>query len=224
MNECEMFYKNDDIYRNALMNRKIRLERMKVEEEKRQEVKAKLEGLQELESELSEYMSDLKMISETTDSVDRDFKKRRLSFVNGIITEALDEIFPQEGLQARLDCDFNRKTEAVLELKDKHGNLLDPDMCSGKLQQYLISFSAVAGIVEGLGIHNIYVDEAFGVASADILGDIGQIIKKHIDKGMQIVLVAQNPALYQDLPRKEIHLRKDPVLDSVAVEKELIYG
>lgn len=72
--------------------------------------------------------------------------------------------------------------------------------------QYLISVSAVAAITKSLGVHNIYIDEAFGVARVDHLDDLGELLQGFVDDGLQTVIVSQNPALYNNLSRHEIYL------------------
>jgi len=74
-----------------------------------------------------------------------------------------------------------------------------------------------------LGVNNLYVDEAFGVAAPEILGEIGQVIQHHVDNGMQIVIISQNPGLYQDLPRHEIRLKTNTATNEVIVESEIDY-
>ena len=74
-----------------------------------------------------------------------------------------------------------------------------------------------------MGITNLYVDEAFGVAAPDILGDLGQLLYEQVDDGMQVIIISQNPGLYQDIPRREIHLKRDSVTKSVSVIKQADY-
>ena len=81
----------------------------------------------------------------------------------------------------------------------------------------------MSGIVKGLGIKNLYVDEAFGVAAPEIMGEIGKVVQHSVDDDLQIIMIAQNPCVYQDLPRHEITLKKDPVTKSVHVVSEIDY-
>lgn len=198
-------------------------ERAKLNNEMREKLKIKYDSLNEILEELKVYYATLKKIAAAVDSEDRNYKNRRLGYLNNLITESLANIFPDKSLQASVECDFDRKNVVTLTLSDVYGNELDPDICSGKLQQYLISFASVAGIALGLGVNNLYVDEAFGVAAPEILGEIGQVIQHHVDNGMQIVIISQNPGLYQDLPRHEIRLKTNTATNEVIVESEIDY-
>ena len=85
MTEYEQYKANSHLYAKALMDRQLRLERMKVEEEQRQRLQQKLSDLLYLQGELTEYLQDIRVVLTTIDSVDRDFKSRRLAFVNGVV-------------------------------------------------------------------------------------------------------------------------------------------
>lgn len=214
---------DQDAFQRELYKRTAELERAKVNNERREQLLAEAAELDEFIKELTAYSYDLKRLLASLQTEDRAFKNRRIGYLNALITDSLAEIFPDDGLQAKLYCDFNRKSEVVLELYDHNGNVLIPEMCSGKLQQYLISFAAISGISKGLGVNNLYVDEAFGVAAPGILGEIGKVIQRRVEQGVQIVMIAQNPGLYQDLPRREITLQKDYATESVVVVSELDY-
>lgn len=206
-----------------LYNKVAEVERAKLSNAQRNKLLVKKRDLDLACEMMSKYLEDTKLLLAAIDTEDRAFKNRRLDFIDALVSDSLTQIFPQEELQAKLVCDFNRKNEAVLELRDKNGNIYEPDICSGKLQQYLISFAAVVGIVRGLGINSLFIDEAFGAAAVEILGDLGEMLKKQIDDGVQIILVAQNPGLYQDLPRHELQLIKNPTTKSVSVLSEMDY-
>lgn len=209
-----------DFFERKLYQKHAELERARVTNEMREKVESRKSEVEEVTLELEKYLFDLKRLRAVLETEDRDFKNRRLDYVDSLITDSLSAIFPDDGLKAKLHCEFNRKNGVDLELVDKYDNELSPDICSGKLQQYLISFAAVAGIANGLGIKQLYVDEAFGVAAPSILGEIGKVIQKSVDNGMQIILIAQNSGLYQDLPRREIKLKKSVETDAIEVVSE----
>lgn len=213
----EQILRNRQFYESQIFNKVAALERAKLNNVEREKLVVRREKLAELLAEMEQYQRDVKVFGEAVANEDRTFKNRRLTYIDALITDALAEIFPEEHLTAKVTHEFYRKSEAVLTLMDADGFETDPDICSGKLQQYLISFAAVSGIVCGLGISNLFIDEAFGVAAPEVLGDIGELLQQKADAGLQIVVIAQNPGLYQDLPRREIKLRKDPIQKRVKV-------
>lgn len=205
------------MYDSLIYKKVADLERAKVNNEQRAKLVAERDELAELSKSYAEHIRNLDRLSAAIDREDNNFKTRRLDFVNQLITDSLTKLFPQEGLTAKVICDFKRKNGALLQLLNKDGNVVHPDMCSGQLQQYVISFAAVTGIVQGLGIGNVFIDEAFGVAAPEILGDIGKIVEDFVNGGVRVVMIAQQPGLYQDIPHREIQLKKDPITGEISV-------
>lgn len=223
MKDYAVILSERDYFDRTLYSKYSALEHAKINNQQREQLLAERERVQNLLEDWEKYNFDTKRLISATEAEDREFKNRRIAYLNELITTSLNDIFPDDCLKAKLKCDFNRKNEVSLLLYDADMEELEPDICSGKLQQYLISFTAVAGIALGLGVNNLYVDEAFGVAAPEILGEIGKIVQRYAEKGMQIVLISQNPGLYQDLPRHEIRLHRDPLTKSVEVVSETDY-
>lgn len=178
--------------------------------------KAKAERLL---GELNRYRERLGILKAAVEKENDRFRTRRSEFLNDAITESVAKIFPQMGLTAKVYCDYNRKNKTKMSLFDKYGREHLPRICQGKLMQYLISFAAVAGITKGLGIRNLYVDEAFGAGAEEILPEVGQVVQAQIEDGMQIILVSQHKGLYRDLPRHVISLQTDLEHDCVVVKE-----
>lgn len=211
------------LYDRKLFDKARELEKAKIVNEQVKRFVVLQKQLQELTQRAEQHHKDLLRLRAAVIKEDIDFKNNRIEYLSAVITETLADIFPEEGVTAKLLYDFSRTDTVELLLYDKCGNEYIPDICAGKLMQYLISFSAITGIVINLGIPNIFVDEAFGVAAPDIMGRIGEIIQTRIDAGLQIVMIAQNSALYQDLPRHEIILSKDPVKSETSVVAQRDY-
>lgn len=211
------------LYDKNLFTKMRELERAKLVNEQVKHFSVLKDRLTSLALKVEKHRMDLTKLRAAVIKEDNDFKNRRIEYLNAVITEALADIFPEEGVTAELLCDFSRTDVVELILYDCLGHEYIPDICSGKLMQYLISFSAITGITLKLGKKNIFVDEAFGVASPDIMGKIGDVVQERIDSGLQLIMIAQNSAVYQDLPRHEIILQKDPVLAETCVITECDY-
>ncbi|NBH96596.1 hypothetical protein D7Y41_02625 [Anaerotruncus sp. 1XD22-93] len=211
-----------EYYREKILEKKLQLERSKVMNQELLKLNAKKDAIQQVKDDLSAYVDLLFYLKRTVLAEDTAFRERRVEYLNNVITEELQKIFPHSGLQAKIAYnDKYSRTKATLRLVDSDGYSRKPKIAEGKLCQYLISFAAVNGVVRSLGYSNIYVDEAFGVSSPENLPRVGESLQQSIDSGMQIVLVSQNPALYESIPRQEIHLRHEPadgrtVIDNIA--------
>jgi len=171
-------------------------------------------------NDINAYRDRLKVLGARVAKENDHFRTSRLEYLNASITDAIAEVFPDKKLKAEVSCDFKRQNAVGLKLVDGEGNSFKPNICNGKLMQYLISFSSVSKIAESLGYHNLFVDEAFGVASVGKLPVVGDSIMGKVRDGVQVVLVSQNPVLYSDVPRREIRLHYDSlgkkaVLDEV---------
>lgn len=193
-------------YERALRSARSELERKKINNERIDQFKKELAEDRTLYNEASKYVNAVKIVQTAVVKEARDYQTRRIDYLNDIITEAVGKIFPDRNVIAKLDCDFSRTDKVSLHLYDENGDSFSPRISEGKLMQYLISVAAVAAITKSLGVHNIYIDEAFGVARVDHLDDLGELLQGFVDDGLQTVIVSQNPALYNNLSRHEIYL------------------
>lgn len=196
-------------YRQKIEDRSNKLERARINNERIRQLKTAQEMTEGVLGQIRQYRRTLSVVSTAVTTEARGYQTRRMSYINAVITEAVNRIFPQKQFEVQLSCEYLRSDSVKLRLLDRFQNNLIPHVCSGKLMQYLISFSAVSGITKSLGCNALYIDEAFGVSSIRNLGEIGKLIQRCIDDGMQIVLIAQNPELYNDLSRREIRLGTD---------------
>lgn len=202
---------NRTFYEAKLSRKEVDIERVRENNKKVNKLILEKEESERLLLDIQEYRNILKIIETAVEAENNNFKNRRLDFLNTVITGSIAEFFPQLGLQANVTCDFSRKSKAKMTLIDSEGHVGTPKIGQGKLMQYLVSFAACCGITKGLGFNNIFIDEAFGAAAVSLLPTIGEAVQRIVKDGTQVVLVSQNPALYQDLPVHEIQLSTDLV-------------
>lgn len=211
---------NKDFYRRKIEDIRISIETAKVRNEMKDKLNADYVEASEYCDAISKYVNTLDTLNSRLIKENDEFRTRRLDHLNSVITEGIAEIFPEKRLKARVICDFKRSSTVRLELTDANGEVFAPQICNGKLLQYLTSFSAICGIANSLGCHNLFIDEAFGVASQDNLSKIGDIINKKIENGLQVILVSQNPTLYMDIPHRELILEADAPMHAKLVSIE----
>lgn len=166
---------------------------------------------------IQEYWENLAFVRASVIKESDDYQTRRIEYLNELITDALRNIFPTENFQAKVTYDYKRRDVVRLRLVDQDGHVSTPDIGQGQLMQYVISFAAVSGITKGLGFKNIFIDEAFGVAAVDKLPELGNIINGNVQQGMQVILISQNPELYNSIPRRVISLEKDAISKTTSV-------
>lgn len=190
----------------AIFRKKSNLENAECNNKKIEEYNLQLKQAIQLEQELREHKANLTLVKQAASEAAIAYQNKRVNGINEIITNAIQRIFPDSDFKAKLQCSFMRIDKARLLLEDKDGDTYVPTAAVGKLMQYLISLTAVAGITKGLGYNNLFIDEAFGVSNEDHMEDLGRILQQFVEDGMQIVLISQNPAVYNALERHEIHL------------------
>lgn len=204
-----------DYYKSKLTERRLLLERSKIMNEEAEKLQVRLDEKQALCVDLHNQIESLKRLRIEVSQESDKFRERRIGYLDDQITEVLAYIYPKEQLKAKIEYDFRYgSSRAYLRLIDANGNSRIPAITEGKLGQYLISFASAVATISSLGLHNIYIDEAFGVSSENNLPKIGDLLRKYVDSGMQFIIIAQNNDLYKAIPRREFRLRKDLPEDS----------
>ena len=213
------FKNNKKLYEMYLDRLKLDYEKAKEMNDKITILRKRLQHVNLLLDDVENYVKNLNFLLRVVNIEETNFKKRRLGYLNQSITEALAEIFPNEQFIAKIDCDVVRgKNYAQLILYDRDGNERMPFVQEGKMCQYLISFAAVKGVTTALGSDTMFIDEAFGAASADNTQKMGPIIQNIAENGIQVILVSQNSSLYENIPHREIYCHKDSITQSVVID------
>ena len=210
------------LYEQHIRSAHIELEKDKLNNAKIDQYKKQLEDLDAIYNRATEYINNLKLVDTAVVKEAHDYQTRRIDYLNSIITQSIERIFPQKNVRAELKSDFSRTDKVTLMLYDDMGNEFPPFVCEGKLMQYLISVSAVAAITKSLSGTDIFIDEAFGVSRIDHLEDLGDLLQSFIDDGLQVTIISQNPALYGNLKRHEIHLKTVDMIYETYAEVEKI--
>lgn len=206
-------------YRNALGRLQEQIVIAQTHNDQIETLNAELKGIQALNEKLEEYAQQLRLVRAACITTEHNYQTRRIGYLNTLITDALKEVYPEEGYRAKIIYDYGRKDTVRLELHDAFGHVSSPDIGQGQLMQYVISLITVVGITSGLGYKNLFIDEAFGVAAVSKLADLGEILNRYVRNGMQIILVSQNPVLYNSIPHRVFSLKKDPTSGITTVVK-----
>ena len=211
---------NKRLYEIKLNNMRLDLERSKDANKQIEKLRNRESFVKLLLENIENYLNKIKFLKKVITVEETNFRKRRIEYINTNITEALLKIFPEENFTASVDCDIYRgKSYAQLVLRDPSGNERLPHIQEGKMCQYLISFAAVKGVTTALGSDVIYIDEAFGAASADNIQKMGPILNEIAKNGVQIILVSQNSSLYVNIPHREIRFHKEPIYKKVIIDE-----
>ena len=211
---------NKRYFRKKIEERKIFEERCRTNNLIYEKLERQRIAVEDTIRDIRDYLRTLSLLKDYINHENTLFRNGRISFLNKIITDRLDEIFPDECLEARISYnDKNRSSKADLRLYDGVGNQRKPSISEGKFCQYLIGYTAVEGIIQSVGKNIIYIDEAFGVASERNLAYVGEMLAKSAKSGIQIILVSQKSELYSGIPHREIRMHKDPLESKIVIDE-----
>lgn len=205
------------------LNRKIGVYKMNLETYKeknqiRSSLVEKAKNLEELVFNLNEHLTMLENILVFAKSSDAKYKEKRISFIEDTLASHLDKLFPGEFTPKLLPQVIRNKKTMKLILVDQNGKAHTPKMSAGGMMKSLITFASCISVINLLGTKIIFIDEAFGNGSETKKAEMGDILLSYLNAGVQMIIVSQSSSLYQDLPRREINLRKDSLTQSVVIE------
>lgn len=174
------------------------------------EIKSQKEQALDLSMNIETYLSYLTNILKVSKDKDTKFKNQRLKVMQDLINSDMNYIFPAENIKVKLDYNpYRGKEKAKLVMVDKFSKEHDVEIFSSGLMKQLITFSGSIAVSKFLRSNTILVDEAFGASAPQNKEKIGKILKNYVDSGFQILLISQEPKLYNDLERRQINLVKE---------------
>ena len=192
--------------RGSLGSLKSKIDNIKENNKNLEANKVRQSKLDEIGRNYMTYRNSLGILFQCMQKLSDKKQEDRIAFLNEYITNRLASLFPEHGYAARLNYDKGRADTVRLELIKPDGTVSTPNIGQGQLMQYIISYSAVESIAQGLGVKNIFIDEAFGVCAENKLPEIGDMINASVNEGCQIILVSQHSELYDNIPHREIRL------------------
>lgn len=223
-----LVYRNNELKIRELQNRlnKKKTELALAEQSNKEfkELTVKTEKAKETLAETRRTLMKFKSLYDITNEEDTKYKQRRLDYLSDFIDKNLGIIFPYDDLKAKIDVDFKYKSQlAELILKDSEGFTYVPKKAEGGLKRHLISFSSSLALAQCMGAHKLYMDEAFNTAHPENLTKLGEILNELTKTDFQVILVEHQSDIYKDVPRREIHLSKDPIHKRVVVDEIIDY-
>lgn len=224
----DLIYKNNELklreLHNKLNKRKTELALAEQSNKEFKELTVKTTKAKETLNETRRTLSKFKNLFDLANEEDSKYKQRRVDYLSDFIDKNLEIIFPYDDLKAKIDVDFKYKSQfAELILTDSEGFKYVPKKAEGGLKRHLISFSSSLALAQCMGANKLYMDEAFNTAHPENLTKLGEILNELTKTDFQVVLVEHQSDIYKDVPRREIHLSKDPIYKRVVVDEIIDY-
>ena len=201
-----MSYDRFERLKILVASRKQELKAIKESNEKVESLSKESADLEVAYNKISIYLRTLEKILLSTKTEDNNFKKKRLGYLKEKIKCEQERIF-DDSFEVELNPkNVRNKLVAKLRLSRNGKKFTNPINSSGGLSQQLISSSSSLAVLELLNKNKVFIDEAFGASSTENLSKIGEMLRPYPERGVQLILISQSGALYQDLPRREIML------------------
>lgn len=151
-----------------------------------------------------------KTLSESLQTKNREFIETIIINLEEAIEYAINSVLPIKSYSVQLAyVPFRNNGTLKLYLIDGAGNKLPPRIIEGDMLNQVLSFSAITHLTLQMGYNKIFYDEAFASANVRSLVLIRSVIQYYTEKGMQFILVGQNPILYAGLERTMLELISD---------------
>ena len=189
-----------------LNSKKSEIEAIKESNKKVESLSQQSAELELAKNKMALYVRALEVILLATKREDGNFKSNRLGYLKDKIKSEQERIFEDTFDIELKPVLIRNKRLAKLRISINGGKFTNPVNSSGGLSQQLISSSSSLAVLELLNKNKVFIDEAFNASSTENLSNVGEMLRPYPDKGVQIILISQSGALYQDLPRREINL------------------
>lgn len=151
-----------------------------------------------------------KNLSESLQTKNREFIDSIIVSLEEAVEYAVNSVLPIKKYNVQLTyVPYRNNGTLKLYLIDSEGNKLPPRIIEGDMLNQVLSFSAVTHLSLQMGYNKVFYDEAFASANVRSLVLIRSVIDYYTTKGVQFILVTQNPVLYAGLNRTMIELVSD---------------
>lgn len=149
----------------------------------------------------------------------QDFKKDRYNEISDRAEESLGKVFPNDNFMVYLEPRIHGLNNEVRLLLGKNGRVFPMKMQNGRFLRQVTSFSVNTTIQELKDCCPVLMDEALSSGDFESTSTMSLVIKGLIDKGIQMILTEHKPELYNNLPRLQVNLVRDEILDKVTEVK-----
>lgn len=127
------------------------------------------------------------------------------------IVQALAFVYPEDGYKISLSA---RVLRGKIRIEGKTSSYFTASMpgelsdSQGCLFQQIVSFAALIGIMDLVGVNTVYVDEAFsGVAKSNI-SKITALLRIYQERGYNIILIAQDAEIAEGIEANTLFLSR----------------
>lgn len=217
---------NDYIERNSLMRE---LESLYEEKQtKIIEYRIKKEQLNQCQSDLAlfdKYDIIYNTIRAKLQIAIKTFEEERLELLVSQVEIDLEMVFPNDNFTIKFVPDVYRNTP-ILKLFSGHkdGKMQPTRAQHGRMCRQIIGLSITANIQLLLGCEILFLDEPLNSGDSASERQASEIIRRLTEAGYQIIYTEHKHEAYNELPRREIHLKRDLTTNTTKVDKVIDFN
>lgn len=208
---------------NRISGYKVQLEYARIRDEERKECLAHINKLTENIETMKQANKDYDLIIENIDKALEINETLRLGILRRRVTENVAEVWPRDNYQVSYEVEKYAKDRVVTMMCEQDGRNDPVKMQSGHLFRQVASFSTSTEIQMLLGCKTIFVDEALNSGDEESMEDLGVIISRLNQMGVQVIMIEHKHEIYNNLPRTQYNLYRDTNTNKVEVNK-IVYG
>jgi len=150
------------------------------------------------------------------------YENERLEILVSEVENDLSLVFPNDDFTVKFVPGTFRNTP-ILKLYSGHkGGVLQPTKYQhGRMCRQVIGLSITSNIQLLLGCEILFLDEPLNSGDSESERQASEIIKKLVENNYQIIYTEHKHEAYNELPRREIHLKRDTDTNVTVVDKVL---
>lgn len=141
------------------------------------------------------------------------------------IMESLSTVYPQDGYKVKLST---RVLRGKIHIEARVFSIFAQGIpgpigsTQGRLFQQIVSFSALFGVMNLLGIRTVYFDEAFSGSSKRNIKKLNALLRRLKNEGYNVVMIAQDTSLADGIEANRLILSRS--IDNKTLIKQEVVG
>ena len=169
----------------------------------------------------------LRMFDLAVTQKESEWREAVLTVLEEEIIKDLSYVFPTDGYSIKLSTKVSR---GKIHIEAMVGSTFSGDIpgrirgTQGRIFQQVVSFAALIGVMELLGIKTVYIDEAFSGSSKQNVKKLNSLLNNLWERGYNLILIAQDTSMANGLEANKLFLTRSLDNKTFVVQEEVSGG
>lgn len=153
----------------------------------------------------------IKSLDLTMTNVESNWRESILGKLEAEILDDLHYVYPSDGYSVHLSTRVLRgKIHIDAKVRSSFSNDIPGRIVKtqGRLFQQVVSFAALIGVMDLLGVKTIYIDEAFSGSSKSNIKKLNHLLSVLEERGINLVMIAQDTNIATGVNANRLFLRR----------------